>query len=180
MTPEDHIALLAAGVTAGPAAWADLGSGTGAFTLALASLLGGQGRILSVDRDERALKEQEQRLRARFPGLQLQVVAGDFTTLADVTGLDGILMANSLHFQRDAGPLLARMRTWLKPGGRLIVVEYDIVLPNPWVPHPVSYARFAATAEAAGYHGVRLLGTRPSRYHRQVYSAAATPGVTTS
>ena len=173
MTHEDHVDLLRGAVTAGPGVWADLGSGTGSFTVALAEILGGEGKILSVDRDQKALREQEQVLRDRFPRLQVELIARDFTTLADTTGLDGIVMANSLHYQRNASEFLKKARTWLTRGGVLVVVEYDIELPNPWVPHPVPYRRFVAMAEAAGLTGARLLAVRPSRYHRRVYSATA-------
>jgi SAM-dependent methyltransferase len=176
MSPEDHLALLAGAVRPGPGVWADLGSGTGAFTIALAELLGGHGRILSVDRDRRALEEQELTLRARFPEVELEPVVGDFTTLADISGLAGIVMANSLHFQRDAAGVLRKLKAWLRPGARLVVVEYDIELPNPWVPHPVPFRRFAAMVKAAGFSAARLLESRPSRYHRRVYSAAAAAG----
>jgi precorrin-6B methylase 2 len=47
--------------------WVDLGSGTGAFTLALAELVGPAGQIHSVDRDRRALRQQERIMRGRFP-----------------------------------------------------------------------------------------------------------------
>ncbi len=173
MTPEDHIALIAPSAARPGGAWADLGSGTGAFTIALATLMGGEGKILSVDKDARALREQERVLRARFPRLAVEFVARDFTTLTGVSDLDGVVMANSLHFQRDAEGLLERLKGWLRPDGTLIVVEYDIELPNPWVPHPVPYRRFVGMAEAAGFTGARLLAVRPSRYHRRVYSATA-------
>ncbi len=183
MTPEDHIALIAGGVADAdggrPRVWADLGSGTGAFTIALATILRGEGKILSVDRDARSLREQEAVLRARFPRLAVELVARDFTTLSGVSDLDGVVMANSLHYHRDAPGFLETLRTWLRPGGALIVVEYDIELPNPWVPHPLSYRRFARIAPPAGFSGVRLLGTRTSRYHRQVYAASARAGLTT-
>ena len=39
----------------------------GAFTLALADLLGPGGRIVAVDRDARALRANEAAVRARFP-----------------------------------------------------------------------------------------------------------------
>ena len=62
MDHRDHVELLRGGVEpAGPggADWGDLGSGAGAFTLALADLLGPGGRILSVDRDRGALREYD-------------------------------------------------------------------------------------------------------------------------
>ena len=39
--------------------------------------------------------------------------------------LDGILAANSLHYVRDQVALLRRWRSFLAPGGRLIVLEFD-------------------------------------------------------
>ncbi|MGA2612486.1 MAG: class I SAM-dependent methyltransferase [Spirochaetia bacterium] len=171
MTRDDHLSLLRGAVGPGGGSWADLGSGTGAFTIALAELLGGEGRILSVDRDAKALAEQGRIMRAQFPKLDIVLETADFTSLSGVSGLDGIIMANSLHFQRDAEGVLRMVHTWLASGGCLVVVEYDIELPNPWVPHPVPYSRLARIAGAAGFSPARLLETRPSQYHRRVYSA---------
>ena len=51
MDHADHVALMRDGVTGPGRAWADIGAGEGAFTLALADLLGPGGRIVAVDRD---------------------------------------------------------------------------------------------------------------------------------
>jgi SAM-dependent methyltransferase len=174
MTHDDHVALLRPGLegTMGRGgAWADLGAGTGTFTLALAELLGSSAVILAVDRDARALRSLAGSVGARFP--LVSTIHADFTHEVSLPPLDGILMANSLHFHVDACTLLLHAARWLKPGGRLILVEYDIETPGVWVPHPLPWARFPPAAECAGFTGARLLGTRPSRYHRRVYSAAA-------
>ena len=60
MNHKDHVHLLREGVPGPGGIWADLGSGLGAFTLALADLIGETGRIYSIDKDSRVLKEQEQ------------------------------------------------------------------------------------------------------------------------
>src|SRR5579863_6185040 len=99
MTHDDHVRLLRDGIPASAGGvWADLGSGWGAFTLALADLLGSGGRIYSVDRDSGALREQEQAMRERFPDRSVTYLAADFTRPLDLPPLDGIVMANSLHF----------------------------------------------------------------------------------
>lgn len=137
----------------------------------MAELLGPEGRIYSVDSDARSLRVQEQELRMRFPLLRVQFIRADFNDRLDISGLDGIVMANSLHFQKDACAVLLHVSRWLKPGGRIVVVEYDIEIPNPWVPYPVPFSRLPAAAACAGLSDPRLLDSRPSRYHRRVYSA---------
>ena len=171
MTREDHRALLSGGIAASGSIWADLGSGSGAFTTALAEALGPTAIIYSVDRDEHALRVQEREMRARFPGLRLHFLRADFNHILELPDLDGIVMANSLHFQHDACASLAHAAQWLKVGGRLIVVEYDVKRASPWVPHPVPWARLPDIAACAGLSGTRLIDVRPSRYHGRVYSA---------
>jgi SAM-dependent methyltransferase len=80
-------------------------------------------------------------------------------------------MANSLHFVRDKQPVLASVKAMLRPGGRLIVVEYGSDRGNPWVPHPFTYARWELMAAEAGFERTRQLATVPSRYLGSMYSA---------
>ena len=112
-------------------------------------------------------------MRERFPELDLQLLARDFATLSGLSDLDGIIMANSLHFQRDAQGILSHAKEWLTPGGKLVIVEYDVAWPNPWVPFPVPFRQLYGIAEVAGLTPPRLMATRPSRYHGRVYSAIA-------
>jgi SAM-dependent methyltransferase len=107
----------------------------------------------------------------RFPATELEVVVADFTRPLALSGLDGIVMANSLHFVRDKSPVLARVREMLRPGGSLIVVEYGSDRGNPWVPHPFTYASWERMAAGAGFERTRMTGTVPSRYLGSMYSA---------
>ena len=151
--------------------WADLGSGTGAFTLALADLIGARGEIHSVDRDAGALRQQERTMRSRFPESVVRYAAADFTGPLDLPPLDGVVMANSLHFVKNKGPLLERVVAMLKPEGRFILVEYDADRGNPWVPHPLSFETWRGLAPKSGLDGTRLLHTVPSRFLDRIYSA---------
>jgi len=143
-------------------AWADLGAGEGAFTLALAELLGPGAHITAVDTDARALG-------AIGHGIETRIA--DFTRPLDLHDLDGIVMANSLHFVRNKASVLELVRDMLRPGGRLIVVEYSTDRGNPWVPHPFTYATWVRMAEAAGLQGTEQLHSVPSRYFGSMYSA---------
>ncbi len=167
----DLVGLLRDGVDAKGGQWADLGAGEGAFTLALADLLGPGAHITAVDREAGSLRDLGDAMGRRFPETRLDVVRADFTRPMDLAGLDGIVMANSLHFVRDKRPVLAMVKSMLRPAGRLIVVEYGSNRGNPWVPHPFSYERWEEMAAEAGFEGTRRLGTVPSRYLGSMYSA---------
>jgi SAM-dependent methyltransferase len=179
----DHVELLRPGVAAAGGRWADLGSGSGAFTLALAELLGPGSTIVSVDRDAAALRDQADAMRLRFPTVVLDQRVADFREAIDVPELDGIVMANSLHFvaRDEQVALLRRLAGHLRPGGRVVVVEYDAERGNPWVPHPFGPATWRRMATEAGLIGGREIGRVPSRWLGAIWSGVserpARPGV---
>jgi ubiquinone/menaquinone biosynthesis C-methylase UbiE len=168
----DHVALLARGVTQGEGGtWADLGAGTGPFTLALADLIGPHGVIHAIDRDAGALAELRAAFVSAVPQAELRVRTADFTRRLDLSDLDGVVMANALHFVDDKAPVLALVRGYLKHGGRLLLVEYDSDRGNAWVPHPMSFETWRDVAAEADFIETRKLATVPSRFLRQIYSA---------
>ena len=171
MDHHDHVGLLREGVRGSGPAWADLGSGEGAFTLALADLLGPTGSIHTVDRDGRALQVQLRALRDAFPNVTVAPRVADFTQPLELPPLDGIVMANSLHFERDKLAVLRLVRGYLRPAGRLVLVEYDTDRGNPWVPFPLSYRSWAKLAAEAGFRETRHLALVPSRFLGAIYSA---------
>jgi len=168
----DHVNLLRGAVDQG-GVWADFGSGTGAFTLALADLLGPSGRIVSVEQDARALREQQAAMRSRFPGISVEYMKADFTRKLDLPPLDGIVMANSLHFIRGKAPVLALMRGYLKPDGRFVLIEYNADHGNTWVPYPLSYPTWERMAGQNGFAQTRKLAAVPSRFLGEVYAAVS-------
>lgn len=175
MDHADHVGLIRGGVPGPGGVWADLGAGGGAFTLALADLIGPGGQITAVDRDGRPLRGLAAALAAHFPAVALRTLVADYTRPLDLPPLDGIVAANTLHFlrapARDAA--LGLIRRALRPGGRLIVVEYNIAHGNPWVPHPFSYDSWEEIAARAGFTATRLLARRPSRTMREIYAAVS-------
>ena len=171
MDHRDHVALIQGGVRDGGTTWADLGSGEGAFTLALAEVLGPGGVIHSVDRDARALAVQADRVHAEFPEVRLVQRVADFVGPLELPLLDGIVMANSLHFVDDKAPLLRRLAAHVRPGGRVVLVEYNADAGNRWVPYPISFRTWAVLAERAGLADTRLLAEVPSRFLGSVYAA---------
>ena len=173
MNHNDHVNLLRNGIPGPGGVWADLGSGSGAFTLALADLIGATGHIYSVDKDRGALREQERAMRSRFSGTTVHYLTADFTQLLDLPPLDGIVMANSLHYVRKKDPVLQLVHSYLKPGGRLLIVEYNADRGNMWVPYPFSYHTWEVLARQNGFSGTQLLATVPSRFFGEIYSAVS-------
>jgi ubiquinone/menaquinone biosynthesis C-methylase UbiE len=167
----DLVGLLKGGISDRGGRWAELGAGEGNFTLALADLLGPGANITAVDRDRGALAVLASAMGRRFPDTKLEVVIADFTKPMAQRDLDGVLMANALHFVRQKRPVLEAVRSMIKPGGRLIVVEYSTDRGNPWVPHPFSFETWKRLSAEAGLVGTVPLSTVPSRYFGSMYSA---------
>jgi hypothetical protein len=82
-------------------------------------------------------------------------------------------MANSLHYFKDREKVLRHVRSYLKLNGVLLLVEYNVDSGNMWVPYPLSFETYRALAPRAGYSEPQLLGTIPSRFLKEMYSAAA-------
>jgi ubiquinone/menaquinone biosynthesis C-methylase UbiE len=173
MNHADLVGLIEGGVTERGGQWADLGAGEGAFTLALAELLGPGAHITAVDRDAGALTRLTEQMGKRFPDVVVEAKRADFTRQLGLSDLDGIVMANSLHFVSDKAPVLESVHSTLRPGGKLVIVEYGTDRGNPWVPHPFSYERWERMAAQAGFGGTRLLRTIPSRHLGSLYSAVS-------
>ena len=178
MDDADATALIAAAVPAGrgPATWADFGAGEGTFTRALWELLGPGSRIYAVDRSAGALAALKRWTAAA--GAEVVTIQADFTETMGLSGiaertLDGILLANSLHFVADGDRVLRRLVDLIRPGGRVVLVEYERRAPSRWVPYPVSPERFAGLAEGAGLAAPAVVATRPSAFGGTLYAAVA-------
>jgi ubiquinone/menaquinone biosynthesis C-methylase UbiE len=169
----DHTNLLREGTDGAGRVWADLGAGRGAFTLALADLLGPDGEIDAVDVDESALRANAKVMRAKFPRARVRYQVADFTLPLQLPVIDGVVMANSLHFQSDQDSVVQRVRGYLRPGGRLLIVEYNIEHGNSAVPFPVPFSRWERLARDARFEQTKLLARRPSRFLREIYSAVS-------
>ena len=153
----------------GRTTWADLGCGDGTFTLALAEVLAPDSLIHAIDRDAAALK----RIPARHRHVEIKTQVGDFTRQPwPFDGLDGILMANSLHYIEDQPAFIRRCVSQMQPAGRFLIVEYDTRDANRWVPHPLGSAALVDLFAAVGYSSIRMLSSRPSLYRRAPLYAA--------
>jgi trans-aconitate methyltransferase len=168
---DDAIALIRSAVAGHEGAWADLGAGRGTFTRALSAILGAASNIYAVDTDANAIAELQSWAKTEAPNVT--AIAGDFTTDLELPELDGLLLANALHFVKDQGGVLSRVTKLLRPSGRVVLVEYDRRAASRWVPYPISIANLPALATAAGLTRFTVSESRPSNYEGVIYTAFA-------
>jgi ubiquinone/menaquinone biosynthesis C-methylase UbiE len=139
--------------------WADLGSGSGTFTKALSLLLGKTSQIIAVDKERQRIEPTAPN-QAVIEFVKLDFVVDTFP----FRQIDGILMANSLHFVKDKPTFINRVKDHVKPGGKIIVVEYDRKKPSRWVPYPIGFNEVIKTFSVAGFHQIEKIGERDSIY----------------
>lgn len=173
MNHQDHVHLLRRAVAGVGSPWADFGSGEGAFTLALRDLLGPDAEIYSIERDGARLHHQQRNFAVQFPVSNVRFLQEDFTRPLGLPPLNGMVIANALHFYRDKVKILRTLRDYLLNHGRLVVVEYNATQGNPWVPFPFSFDTLNTIAPQAGFTEPELMETVPSSFLRQIYSALA-------
>ena len=174
MEHTDHVDLLRPANLPQGGIYADFGAGSGAFTLALRELIGSDATIYAVDDQRSSLAELESNHRARFNTTRnLILLKDDFSLSLSLPPLDGIVMANSLHFFKDKEKILRHVRGFLKPNGALLIVEYNVDVGNMWVPYPMSFNVCRVLVKRAGFTEPRLLARTPSSFLREFYSAVA-------
>ena len=103
----------------------DFGSGTGIFSLPMAEAVGEKGTVYAVDKSPDMLAS----VRNLNPPRQLKMVEADVTA----TGLpdscaDVCLCAFILHEVADPGHIVAEVQRVLKPGGSVIVIEWNMTV----------------------------------------------------
>jgi len=146
--------LFAAGLGAGHA-FADLGAGSGYYSLAGAKIVGEQGVVYSVDVLETALDHiaAESRLKnvRNIKTLACDLEQANACKQIPTGGVDVVLLSNITHQITNRQNLYAECYRMLKTGGKLVVLEWnDHHGPlGPLQTHRVSESDISALAKAA-------------------------------
>jgi SAM-dependent methyltransferase len=151
-----------------PQRWADLGAGDGTFTRSLSALLGEGSTIYAIDKSGSELEKIQVN-----PSIELKTFVLDFENdELPFQQLNGIMMANSLHYVKDKIPFVKKLKNLGRPGAALIIIEYDMDVGNRWVPYPISYSKLEILAEQCGFTKVSKMAEVPSAFRRaNIYSA---------
>jgi trans-aconitate methyltransferase len=152
-------------------AWADLGCGSGLFTRALAAMLYTGSTIHAVDKNLSSFKVSSLPNHVILKTFESDFVRDDLS----LENLDGILMANALHFVRNKKQFIEKLSPLFRSAPIFLMVEYDTDLPNPWVPYPVSFVTIKKLFTELGFHSVKKINEKKSRYRAgHMYSVIIT------
>lgn len=129
----------------------DVGAGPGYFALRLARAVGESGLVYAVDVEPRILDALRERL-AQGPRNVVPVLALAADPLLPPRACDLILVVNTFHHFPDPPSYLRRLARSLRPGGRIVNVDYE-KKETPFGPplaQRVSREEFLRQAESAG------------------------------
>ena len=173
MTSDEAVDLIRDAVTKRGGTWADLGAGGGTFTHALATLLGPNGTVYAVDREASSLRDLAQSAGRSRPAAKISTIVGDFTAPLELSDLDGVVIANALHYVRypDQPMVLEQIASVLVDGAPMVIIEYDRDNANKWVPYPISILTLTQLTHDAGLSEPVILSKRPSQYGGDLYAA---------
>ena len=106
---------------------ADVGAGSGLFTRLFADKVGPEGRVYAVDVSKEFLEHIASEAR-KHGRKQIQTVEGaqDGTNLQPGS-VDLVFLSDVYHHFEDHEKMLASIRQALRPGGTLILIEFDRV-----------------------------------------------------
>jgi ubiquinone/menaquinone biosynthesis C-methylase UbiE len=104
---------------------ADIGSGSGYFTLRLARAVGDTGHVYGVDIDPEMIRYLNRRIRASgLRNVQTVLSEPDDPLLPD-RSIDRILIVNTWHHIENQERYLALLKKLLTPGGQIVMIDYQ-------------------------------------------------------
>ena len=140
----------------------DLGAGAGYFTWRLSRRVGPRGKVIAVDVQREMLDLIAKR---NLANVEL-ALGGDRGSGLPEGVADLVLIANAYHEFSEPEAMLRAVRRSLKPGGRLVVLEY--AKENSHVPvsdlHKMSFEEIRSEIEPAGFELDRVLDFLPLQH----------------
>lgn len=146
--------LAAVGVKSGNEV-ADIGAGTGLFTASFASEAGAEGWVYAVDISSRFLEFIAQRAAAAGLANITPVLCTERSTNLPPASIDVAYVCDTYHHFEYPADTLASIYAALRPGGRLVIVDFEREdgVSSEWVLGHVRAGKAVVTAEieAAGF-----------------------------
>jgi ubiquinone/menaquinone biosynthesis C-methylase UbiE len=145
---------------------ADLGAGSGYFTVRLARAVGDTGKVYAVDIQAGMLTLLQRTVeRARLANV-IPVLGAEDDPRLPAESLDLVLMVDVYHELASPQVTLGHLKRALKPGGRLVLLEYRAEDPDvPIRPeHKMTKAQVKLEVEHEGFKQQRVYDDLPRQH----------------
>lgn len=114
------------------AAVADIGAGTGLFTFLFARDVGPKGTVYAVDIGPVFIKHIAEQARKRgYENVVKTVVNTVDSAELPAGSIDVAFVCDTYHHFEHPAPMLASIHRALRPGGRLVVIDFDLRKDSP-------------------------------------------------
>ena len=145
---------------------ADIGAGSGAITWRLAKLVGPAGKVYANDIQARMLDLLRHNMEQRHIGNVETVLGTADDPKMPAAAVDLELLIDVYHEFSHPQEMLRRLRESLKPGGRLVLLEYRAE--DPAIPiraeHKMTAAMAKAEVEPEGFRLDNAIETLPQQH----------------
>jgi ubiquinone/menaquinone biosynthesis C-methylase UbiE len=121
-----HEIVAALGLEPGMAV-ADIGAGTGLFTRLFAEKVGPKGKVYAVDIAEPFLKHIDADAKKRGHKHVVTILGSQDSTNLPAGSVDLVFLSDVYHHLEKPEKVLGSIHRALRPGGRLVVIEFDRV-----------------------------------------------------
>jgi ubiquinone/menaquinone biosynthesis C-methylase UbiE len=145
---------------------ADLGAGTGYFTFRMAPVVGPSGKVLAVDIQDEMLNALRKRA-ATLNASNVEVIkAGETDPHLPANAVDLVLFVDVYHELSYPFEVMSKVRDSLKPGGRVVFVEYRKEDPRVHIEevHKMAAKQLESEMNAVGLVRVRTVETLPLQH----------------
>ncbi|HEY6305943.1 MAG TPA: methyltransferase domain-containing protein [Candidatus Angelobacter sp.] len=145
---------------------ADLGAGSGYFTFRMAPKVGQRGKVLAVEIQDEMIETLRQRMAAQKIA-NVEVVKGsESDPHLPAKGVDLVLMVDVYHELAYPFEVMTAVGKALKPGGRVVFVEYRKEDPKVRIKelHKMSVEQLEKEMQAVGLVRLRTVETLPIQH----------------
>lgn len=161
------------GVTPGSVI-ADVGAGSGYYTMRLARLVGPTGKVYASDIQQGMLDIISRKMKQEGVGNVALILGDPANPKLPPASIDLVLMVDVYHELGDPQAVLAHLRRALRPGGRLVLIEYKGE--DPTIPiQPLHKMTVAQAKLEVEHEGFRLADVNSSLPWQHVLTFTALP-----
>jgi ubiquinone/menaquinone biosynthesis C-methylase UbiE len=101
----------------------DLGCGPGFFTIALANMLDGSGKVIAADLQQGMLDKVSKKIKGTQLEQRIELHKCGESKIGVTQNVDFVLAFYMLHEVPDQDRLLSELKSILKPGGKIYIIE---------------------------------------------------------